>query len=217
MRAALGWFGSDWIAAAPSRLGCVAGGGGRGLCRCGAGAGAAGAGPQAFGSGIGDRAGLWRDPPTAHPRCLAGSVGQGAGREATAQAALAVACGALSTAVDGADSRFSSGEHRRGVGQSQQGIGPAGPCGEWGSAGGAAGAGGRRNPAIAQRFAGSARPGPFPAGLVHPVVDRVARGGGGRGGGQRLQPRAGSGFAGEPVAIEPCAGAAGSGRGWHQQ
>ena len=70
---------------------------------------------------------------------------------------------------------------------------------------------------IAQRFAGSARPGPFPAGLVHPVVDRVARCGGGRGGGQRLQPRTGSGFAGEPVAIEPCAGAEGSGRGWHQQ
>ena len=46
-------------------------------------------------------------------------------------------------------------------------------------------------------------PGPFPAGVVHPVADRMARGGRGRGGGERLQPCAGSGFAGESVAIGP--------------
>ena len=112
-----------------ARLGGAAGGGGRGLCRCGLGTGPAGAPPGWRRSRPCDGAGLRSDPPASQPGWLAGPVGQDPGGKATAQIALAPACGPVSAPLDGAHPCLRCSEHGCGSGESRW-PGPSGSRGQ---------------------------------------------------------------------------------------
>ena len=182
----------------------AAGRGSGGLCRWGSRAGAGEGATGAPGSGIGNGAGLRRDPAAPFVGCLAGSAGKSAGGAPAPQAALVAASGPLSADCQRSGARLRSGEHHRGAGQTR-GLSAAGTSGQRDASGLPAPSRCRRHPATPPGGRGRSGVGAggalLPARLAHRQPAAVAAVRAGRGVCPGLQHTAWFGSAGESVAL----------------